>query len=444
MFSFEGSRSSRTNPKIQISEDISAYYDEDDVAEDLAVRFALEEEEEKRRKGKEAIDVLDYESYYSDEDEQLARALQESELESHPDDEYEAIFSLAEAPRGVVYRVSRSRGTWHPECFRCSQCNGRMKDRVVWRRNKPHHKQCLQPPRQEEPSSYHRGPTCDVCSKGLPSDYVTDQSWANHKYCRSHQNDGTPSCCSCQRLEPRDEKNISLGDGRKLCLKCLDSALMSTAESKPLLEDIENYYDGLNMRVKVDFPVLLVDRSALKGAVGEENTHNIHRLREIRGLTTFQTQMIRHIPRRIGNIFGSMPTEPYKLAPGKSVVTSICVLFGYPRMLCGQILAHEMMHAWMRQNGYPHTLPLEVEEGMANVMAYRWLEAESVAGNGGGRSSKRKRSSFEKELGKYFIESMMSNPDPVYGDGFRTALRAVDRHGLKPTLQHIKKYGRLP
>ncbi|XP_026442063.1 protein DA1-like [Papaver somniferum] len=418
MFSFKGSRSSRTNSKKQISEDISAYYDEDVVAEDLAVRLALKEEEEKRRKGKEAIDVLDYESYYPDEDEQLARALQESELESHPDDEYEEIFSLAEAPRGVVYRV--------------------------WRRNKPHHKHCLQAPRQEEPSSYHCGPTCDVCSKGLPSDYVTDGSWANHKYCRSHQNDGTPSCCSCQRLEPRDKKNISLGDGRKLCLKCLDSALMSTAESKPLLQDIENYYDGLNMRVKVDFPVLLVDRSALNGAVGEENTHNVHRLREVRGLTTFQTQMIRHIPRRIGNIFGSMPTEPYKLAPGKSVVTSICVLFGYPRMLCGQILAHEMMHAWMRQNGYPHTLPLELEEGMANVMAYRWLEAESVAGNGGGRSSKRKRSSFEKELGEYFIKSMMSNPDPVYGDGFRTALRAVDRHGLKPTLDHIGKYGRLP
>lgn len=51
---------------------------------------------------------------------------------------------------------------------------------------------------------------------------------------------------------------------------------MSTAESKPLLQDIENYYDGLNMRVKVDFPVLLVDRSALKGAVGEENTHVRH------------------------------------------------------------------------------------------------------------------------------------------------------------------------
>ncbi|KAI3964461.1 hypothetical protein MKX01_007151 [Papaver californicum] len=427
MFLFTGSRSARKNSKKQTNEDILAALDDEDIAEDLAARLALEDEEEeekKRRKGKE---VIDYESYCSDEDEQLARAIQESlELESYPDNGIEEDIRF----RAVIPReVSRSncvgchKVLLTGKCVRCS--------RGTW------HSGFIIPKNKEQVKKVQN------YFIPLPSVHETDKQWGQ-KYCPTHEKDRTPRCCSCRRMEPRDKKYISLGDARKLCLKCLDSALMSTEECKPLLEDIKNFYVGLNMKVHVDFPVLLVERSALNDAVSEENSHNIHRLPEVRGICTFQSQMVPHIPRRRGNIFSGMPTEPYKLVPGQSKVTGICVLFGYPRMLCGEILAHEMMHAYLRQHGYPPDLPLELEEGIAQVMAYRWLEAESVAGNGGRRSSKGKRSPFEKELGEYFKKSLMDSQDPVYGEGFRTALRAVNMYGLRRTLEHIKETKRLP
>ena len=54
-------------------------------------------------------------------------------------------------------------------------------------------------------------------------------------------------------------------------------------------------------------------------------------------------------------------------------MTAILVLFGLPWLLTGSILAHEVMHAWLRTNGY-RNLPPEVEEGLCQLMALLWLE----------------------------------------------------------------------
>jgi hypothetical protein len=53
------------------------------------------------------------------------------------------------------------------------------------------------------------------------------------------------------------------------------------------------------------------------------------------------------------------------------------VLYGLPRLLTGSILAHELMHAWLRLSGVSHRqLPLEVEEGLAQLLAHIWLESQ--------------------------------------------------------------------
>lgn len=54
-------------------------------------------------------------------------------------------------------------------------------------------------------------------------------------------------------------------------------------------------------------------------------------------------------------------------------MTAILVLFGLPWLLTGSILAHEVMHAWLRTNGF-RQLPPEVEEGLCQLMALLWLE----------------------------------------------------------------------
>lgn len=54
-------------------------------------------------------------------------------------------------------------------------------------------------------------------------------------------------------------------------------------------------------------------------------------------------------------------------------VTAILVLYGLPRLLTGSVLAHELMHAWLRVTNTPR-LSLDVEEGLCQLMALLWLE----------------------------------------------------------------------
>lgn len=161
------------------------------------------------------------------------------------------------------------------------------------------------------------------------------------------------------------------------------------------------------------------------------------------------------------------------------------------RLLTGSILAHEMMHAWLRLKGACltsyhatidnvcildilkgcltgyHNLRPEVEEGICQVLAHMWLESEilspsasdvasssssssssSPASSSSGPSStsskKGRRSNFEKKLGDFFIHQIESDTSSAYGDGFRTGNRAVLKYGLRSTLEHIRLTGIFP
>lgn len=73
-------------------------------------------------------------------------------------------------------------------------------------------------------------------------------------------------------MQPRDTSYLLLDDGRKLCLECLDSAIMDTLECQPLYLEIQEFYEGLNMKVEQQVPMLLVERQALNEAMeGEKN-----------------------------------------------------------------------------------------------------------------------------------------------------------------------------
>ena len=54
------------------------------------------------------------------------------------------------------------------------------------------------------------------------------------------------------------------------------------------------------------------------------------------------------------------------------------VVSGLPRLLTGSILAHECMHAWLRMSGFSghRQLAPQVEEGLCQLMALLWLEAQ--------------------------------------------------------------------
>lgn len=421
-------------------------------------------------------------TFQAEEDEQLARALQESLNIEAPPPRYDSgnIFNPYPFFYPSGYRVCAGCQTeighgrflscmgavWHPECFRCNACNKPITDyEFSMFGNRPYHKSCYK-------EQHH--PRCDVCRNFIPTnssgliEYRKHPFWSQ-QYCPSHEKDGTPRCCSCERMEPRDTSYLLLDDGRKLCLECLDSAIMDTHECQPLYLEIQEFYEGLNMKVEQQVPMLLVERQALNEAMeGEKNGH--HHLPETRGLCLSEEQTVATISKRprigAGYRIIDMFTEPYRLIR-RCEVTAILVLYGLPRLLTGSILAHEMMHAWLRLKGYPNLKP-EVEEGICQVLAHMWLDSEmySISGSGAASTSsssasssssspssssssstsskKGRRSDFEKKLGDFFKHQIESDTSSAYGDGFRDGNQAVSKYGLKRTLDHIRLTGTFP
>ncbi|KAF2309957.1 hypothetical protein GH714_005782 [Hevea brasiliensis] len=281
-------------------------------------------------------------------------------------------------------------------------------------------------------------PKCDVCKCFIPTnpagliEYRAHPFWIQ-KYCPSHEHDGTLRCCSCERMEPQHTGYVALNDGRKLCLECLDSAVMDTNQCQPLYLDIQEFYESLNMRVEQKVPLLLVERQALNEArEGEKNV------------------ILRRPKFGVENQAMGMVTEPYKLTR-RCEVTAILILFGLPRLLTGSILAHEMMHAWMRLKGFQH-LSQYVEEGICQVLAHMWLESQLQSGSGSNVASSSAscaskwgtRSTFERKLGEFFKHQIESDTSAVYGDGFRIGHQAVQKYGLQWTLDHIRMTGTFP
>lgn len=73
-------------------------------------------------------------------------------------------------------------------------------------------------------------------------------------------------------LKPLNIKYYRLEDGRSLCLECMESAIMDTGDCQPLYHSIRDYYEGMQMRIDQQVPMLLVEREALNEAiVGEKN-----------------------------------------------------------------------------------------------------------------------------------------------------------------------------
>ncbi|KAK8954805.1 Protein DA1-related 1 [Platanthera zijinensis] len=188
------------------------------------------------------------------------------------------------------------------------------------------------------------------------------------------------------------------------CLECFESSIMDIDECQPIYRDIQKFYKGLNMEIDQKIPLHLVESGVIHSK-----------------LCNYEIYIIFFLPCRI---------------------------------TAGSLLAHEMMHAWLRLNGYKMLDP-HVEEGICCVMSYIWLELEmksdsgsNVASSSSSSSSipyrKNQRSMFERKLAEYCKYSLKNGKLPIYGDGFREGYAAVLKYGLKNVLNHIKLKRRFP
>jgi hypothetical protein len=123
---------------------------------------------------------------------------------------------------------------------------------------------------------------------------------------------------------------------------------------------------------------------------------------------------------------GALGTTELRLTGARGgEAVRIRVLAGLPKVVFGRVVAHELGHAWLAQFG---ARPLDgmVEEGVCELIAYAWL--------------KRTGTPFALAL----RDQMLHNPDPLYGNGFRTVHAATRQHGLRAIITGLAQSGHLP
>ncbi|XP_058225059.1 protein DA1-related 1-like [Rhododendron vialii] len=273
---------------------------------------------------------------------------------------------------------------------------------------------------------------CDVCGKPENRSHpmiCTNRFWGS-TYCQEHKHDNTASCCSCQRFQGRRVKYVDVGDGRKLCPDCLSASIMDTRKCEPLARGMYEFFNNtLNLKFETYVPVLLVDKEELLRCVLHGRRPQPNRRH---GLGT-----IAAVPQNITTVV-KCAQRGDEIEVVKEVVhvtgrkvTAIVIIYGLPMVTTGVIMAHEMMHAWIRQQGWFVRLERKVEEGMCQLISRMWLE---------GFASDDQFTKSLREMSIFYIENDGHGKE-IYGDGFREAKQAVDKYGLKTTLKHIAKTG---
>jgi hypothetical protein len=122
-------------------------------------------------------------------------------------------------------------------------------------------------------------------------------------------------------------------------------------------------------------------------------------------------------------------------------IKDVLLLRGMSRTATGATLAHEYGHCYLFARAFP-SLPLKVEEGVCELFAWLWLggglsvpAATRATVNGADEAQNaRRRARMEKRQ------------DPVYGEGFRDAKKALERCGgnLWTLLEYVRANAALP
>ncbi|CAN6909362.1 unnamed protein product [Brassica oleracea] len=171
------------------------------------------------------------------------------------------------------------------------------------------------------------------------------------RYCPAYESDGTPKCSSCERLEPMGTNYVKLSDA------------LNKAEVE---EKIDYQYEVITRGICLSEAQTIITSVSKRPRMGPHN--------QLIDMVTDSQRVVRDCE-----------------------VTAILILYGLPRLMTGYILAHEMMHAYLRLNRY-RNLNTVIEEGICQIE---------------------------------------TDDSPVYGVGFRKVNKMVSNSSLKETLEII-------
>lgn len=227
--------------------------------------------------------------------------------------------------------------------------------------------------------------TCNICQKEITGTYSVDY-WGNCFH--TEHSKEYPKCEYCGRIISKSMTKGSkkYDDGRDICSICL-ALTINTINARSIqqcYEIVSNIFGYYGITLDKNIPIKLSNKQELKDLQQK---------------------------RKSNDVLG--------LASGDEVY----ILTGMPIVLFIKVLAHELMHVWTYRN-CPNIKDMNSRlcEGTANLASYLTLIQ------------------IKDNYAKLFIDSLMNDPDKIYGDGFRLALQRYKRAGMKKYLQMLKQY----
>lgn len=282
--------------------------------------------------------------------------------------------------------------TWHAAHFTCAGCGQPFHGkRFLEKEGRPYCQDCYR-------ERFH--PRCHVCQQPMPTRYLSN-AWGD-QYCQRHEKE-LPKCFSCERLvcDSLTGGGVRYADGRWMCTRCRRTAVDQERKGLALLASVQQALGGHGLDFsRASFPLRLVDQPELKRLSTRRQTA------VLAGVTRTQvvTQGGQEIDRQ---------------------VQEIAILHGLSAEHFAAVAAHELGHAWLFTHSFDG-LPLQVEEGLCELSAYLWLQAQDTP------------------RARLRLQAMQDNPDPTYGEGFRKALQGMQRYGLSGLLQRLRDKPRWP
>ena len=264
------------------------------------------------------------------------------------------------------------------------------------------------------------------------------------------------------------------------CGSCRSTAVRSDEAAKAIFEDVAETLESVGARdappaASRDVVVRLVDADSLARAANKrhrgpsaEGPRGVTRTKvELRGTAPKErwTEIVdgwrldretkefsdpsddversarRRSPATTRRVAETALARPDVSVRERRFIKDVLLLRGMSRTATGATLAHEYGHCYLFARAFP-SLPLKVEEGVCELFAWLWLggglsvpAATRATVNGADEAQNaRRRARMERRQ------------DPVYGDGFRDAKKALERCGgnLWTLLEYVRANAALP
>jgi hypothetical protein len=212
--------------------------------------------------------------------------------------------------------------------------------------------------------------------------------------CASHPVAGTCVFCARPHPAPAPPGWRPFSEHTLRCPTCLAGAVETQVDARRWLPSVRHEMAGLGIELAERVRVRIVDPATVPAAGPDPAGRRL-----LLGLTDLW----------IG------PTVR---------VGGIRIVAGQPPTHFGRAVAHEIGHAWLAQRGSVRP-EHAVEEGVCELFAHAWLKKQRTP------------------LAEHLRENLRTNPDPVYGGGFRRVHEAVVGRGIAAVLDAVLRTGRL-